>query len=297
VAGEAFATSALDIEVRESYLLSLDATFSTQGMAGLVFDQYSATDFKFAAISAATDEVIIGHYTGQSGWQVDATYSKTIDAGTDYNLGITLKGTTVSVELDGQAIMGYVFNALVVDGEAGVLTGADGASFDSITVQTNDPVYFDPNAVTESDPAAENNPVMTYAMDQPVAVPDRGQLVSTIEVTDTFTLQDINIKLDISHTRVSDLHVVLVSPSGTRIELFNGIGGSNDNFTDTVFDDDATTSIEDGSAPFTGVYRPVGDLSILEGENTAGTWTLEIYDQKGSQIGTLNFWQIIIETI
>ena len=63
--------------------------------------------FSLAIISAATNEVIIGHYTERSGMQVDASVIRTIEAGKDYNLEITLKGTTVSVVLDGQTILGY----------------------------------------------------------------------------------------------------------------------------------------------------------------------------------------------
>mgnify|MGYP001814852471 CR=1 FL=1 len=255
-----------------------------------MYDQYSKDDFKFAEISAATNEVIIGHYTERSGWQVDAAISRSIEAGRDYDLEITLKGTTISVVLDGQAVLGHSFNAPLVDGASGVLTGVDGASFNSVNVQTNDPAYFDPNA----NPAPEIDPVETYTNYQSAAIADRSVLVSTIEVTDTFTLQDINVELNISHTRLSDLRVVLVSASGTRIELFNGIGGSSDKFTATLLDDEAADSILEGSAPYTGSFRPVGDLALLEGEQVNGTWTLEVHDQARRELGTLDSWSLIV---
>jgi len=286
--GAVFATSALDVKVGAAYLLRLDATFSTQGTAGLVFDQYSSDDFKFAVLSVTTNEVMIGHYTERGGWQVDAAVSRTLEAGRDYNLEITLKGTTASVVLDGQAVLGHAFNAPLVDGASGVLAGTDGASFDNVNVQTNDPAYFDPDAVPEI------NPVETYTNTQSAVIPDRSVLVSTIEVADTFTLQDINVELNISHARLSDLRVVLVSASGTRIELFNGIGGSNENFTATLLDDEAADSILDGAAPYTGSFRPVGDLALLEGEQVSGTWTLEVYDQSNRVTGTLNSWSLIV---
>jgi subtilisin-like proprotein convertase family protein len=286
--GAVFATSALDVKVGAAYLLRLDATFSTQGTAGLVFDQYSTDDFKFAVLSVTTNEVMIGHYTERGGWQIDAVVDRALEAGRDYNLEITLKGTTVGVVLDGQAVVGHAFNAPLVDGASGVLAGTDGASFDSVNVQTNDPAYFDPDAVPEI------NPVETYTNTQSAVIPDRSVLVSTIEVADTFTLQDINVELNISHARLSDLRVVLVSASGTRIELFNGIGGSNDNFTATLLDGEAADSILDGAAPYTGSFRPVGDLALLEGEQVSGTWTLEVHDQSSRVTGTLDSWSLIV---
>jgi len=67
---------------------------------GLVFDYYSATDYKFAAIVAGSNKVVIGHVTA-TGTIIDASVAKTIAAGTTYQLGISLSGSTVSVTLNG----------------------------------------------------------------------------------------------------------------------------------------------------------------------------------------------------
>ncbi|MFC1763664.1 Ig-like domain-containing protein, partial [Planctomycetota bacterium] len=135
----------------------------------------------------------------------------------------------------------------------------------------------------------------TYSMEQSIAIPDNSSMVSTIEVDDVYHILDINVQLNIDHTRDQDLRVVLVSPSGTRIEMFSQVGGRGDGFIGTVLDDSASTAIANGSAPFTDVYRPSGDLSALEGENVNGTWILEISDLKKKETGTLNAWSIIVE--
>ncbi|MCZ6771786.1 MAG: proprotein convertase P-domain-containing protein, partial [Proteobacteria bacterium] len=134
-----------------------------------------------------------------------------------------------------------------------------------------------------------------YSNTTAIAVPDESTILSTIEVTDNFTIADLNVQLDITHARAQDLDVFLISPTGTRIELFTDVGGNGGNFTNTGLDDEAPTSIAGGSAPFTGVYRPEGDLSILDGETTIGTWTLEITDDKKNEAGTLNSWSLTIE--
>ena len=199
--------------------------------------------------------------------------------------------------VDGHAVLGHVFNALLVDGGFGLLAVDGAASFDAVTVETNDPVYQSETGDSDGSDTPPPPPIdmiRIYAVDQPTAVPDRGVAVSTITVTDSFTILDVDVLLDITHTRDSDLRVVLVSPSGTRIELFDGVGGQGDNFTDTVLDDEAATSILDGAAPFTGTYRPVGDLSLLEGEDVVGVWTLEVHDQSKREIGTLNGWSLFV---
>jgi hypothetical protein len=84
--------------------------------------------------------VLIGHRTGAS-WTIDAAASiATLKADSDVRLGVTVRGASVSVTLNGQAAVAFVYNAVAVDGRFGLFAqGAKGASFDSVTVKTNDP--------------------------------------------------------------------------------------------------------------------------------------------------------------
>lgn len=107
---------------------------------------------------------------------------------------------------------------------------------------------------------------------------------------------DINVTVNIQHTWNEDLTVTLISPSGTRIELFDGVGGDNDNFVNTELDAQAQTSILNGNAPFTGSYRPTGDLSSLNGEDPNGTWTLEVQDHFEEDGGQISNFAVSIQT-
>ncbi|KKL51236.1 hypothetical protein LCGC14_2297520, partial [marine sediment metagenome] len=121
---------------------SVQANFgTTSGMGGIIFDQYGATEFKFVAISAKTNQVIIGHHTAHKGWVIDASIDRVIVSGKDYQLQVTLKGTTVSVELDAQVVLGYAFNANVVDGHFGLMTRDGASSFANVSVSTDDPAF------------------------------------------------------------------------------------------------------------------------------------------------------------
>ena len=122
-----------------SYLELSAKVNTTAGLSGFVFDRYPDGSFKFVAIDAATDQVIIGHYTTKSGWVSDAVLSMVIHAGTSYTLGVALQGTTVSLTLDGQTLLGHTFNAATVDGNFGLLNTDSFASFDDVRVKTNDP--------------------------------------------------------------------------------------------------------------------------------------------------------------
>jgi hypothetical protein len=121
-----------------SSILDLTAKLKTTARAGFIFDQYSETDYKWAAIDVQTQKVLIGHRSGNN-WVIDASVSKTLVAGTDYTLGLTLRGSTVSVTLDGQTMVSYAYNAVTIDGRFGVFAKGGSVSLDSMTVKTNDP--------------------------------------------------------------------------------------------------------------------------------------------------------------
>ena len=124
---------------------------------------------------------------------------------------------------------------------------------------------------------------------------DEQKIISTLTVSDSYSIKDINVVLNIDHTYVSDLIVYLISPNGTRVELFSGVGGDGVNFEGTILDDDADILIKDGEAPFTGSYRPEGSLMDFFGSNPHGIWQLEVEDSASDDEGYLASWGLIIE--
>jgi subtilisin-like proprotein convertase family protein len=108
------------------------------------------------------------------------------------------------------------------------------------------------------------------------------------------TLLDVDVALDITHPYDQDLNVYLVSPQGTRVELFTGVGGTGANFTGTTLDDEASRTIASAGAPFSGSFKPEGLLSALDGQRIAGTWKLEITDTHSGYAGTLNSWSLTL---
>ena len=79
--------------------------------------------------------------------------------------------------------------------------------------------------------------------------------------------------------------------------LFSGVGSGRNsaNFTNTVFDDNAPTPIQDGSAPFSAIYNPQESLATVfapttglqQGMNVQGTWMLTITNSATGTTGTL----------
>jgi subtilisin-like proprotein convertase family protein len=137
----------------------------------------------------------------------------------------------------------------------------------------------------------------TYdSTDVPKTIVDSTTITSTIDVAEAELVVDVNVGLSLTHTYDGDLDIFLVGPDGTRVELCTDNGGTGENFTDTVFDDEAATSITSGSAPFTGSFQPEGSLADLDGIAAAGTWTLEVTDDAGGDTGELLAWSLILTT-
>ena len=132
--------------------------------------------------------------------------------------------------------------------------------------------------------------------DVPITITTTGNVTYTAEVnfSTDFQITDVNVLINITHTWNADLDMFLIAPDGTRVELATDVGGSSDNFTNTIFDQESATIITAGTAPYTGSFRPEGDLSVLYGTQSAGTWILEVTDDAGGDGGTINNFELEI---
>ncbi len=104
-------------------------------------------------------------------------------------------------------------------------------------------------------------------------------------------LEDVTI--NITHTWSGDLEIYLRSPSGTELMLWDNVGGSGDNFTNTQFQDGGISSAG-STAPHTNIYVPVGGTfaATFAGEDINGNWQLKICDTAGGDTGTLDSFSI-----
>ena len=116
-------------------------------------------------------------------------------------------------------------------------------------------------------------------------------ITRTINVPDTFIIDDVDVGFIASHTWRTDIEALLTSPSGTSVLILDGLGtgpGNQniDNY-NILLDDEAATLVN--NAPFDGpnnvstppyedTVRPDNALSAFDSENAAGNWTLQICD-------------------
>jgi subtilisin-like proprotein convertase family protein len=97
----------------------------------------------------------------------------------------------------------------------------------------------------------------------------------------------------INHTYDSDLVVQLIAPDGTLVNLFSGVGGAGDNFTNTCLNQSAAISINAGSPPFNGTFKPQETIgNFNNGSSGVGQWKLRIYDTYPADAGILINWSV-----
>ncbi len=111
-------------------------------------------------------------------------------------------------------------------------------------------------------------------------------------------VEDLDVSLgNIQHDWVGDLEIGLQAPDGTTVLLVDNAGGSGRNFQDTILDDEASVSIQSATAanaPFTGRWRPVQSLSLLNGKPLAGTWNLRVRDLSTPDPGTIHSFSLLL---
>jgi subtilisin-like proprotein convertase family protein len=134
------------------------------------------------------------------------------------------------------------------------------------------------------------------ATDLPVSVPDNNPTgaTSTLNIVDSRVIQDINVNVNLTHTYDGDLVLSLITPTNASITLSNRNGSGGDNFTNTTFDDEATTPIAAGSPPYTGSFRPDSALSGADSLPGTGAWKLKVTDLASLDTGTINSWSLTL---
>lgn len=93
----------------------------------------------------------------------------------------------------------------------------------------------------------------------------------------------------IQHPFVSNLLIELVAPSGRTVPMVRFTDGLGNHFCQTLLDDESAgpsiQSVETDDNPFSGSYRPAQPLSLFDGEDPDGTWTLRVTDWNPLDVG------------
>jgi len=112
----------------------------------------------------------------------------------------------------------------------------------------------------------------TYENTTAGAIPDNAPAGVTREivVTDSGTIRTMQVAVDITHPYRGDLTLVLSKVGGSEVVLVRGDGSDADDL------------------------RRTFDVTNFVGQELRGTWRLKVVDEARTDMGTLNFWRLIV---
>jgi photosystem II stability/assembly factor-like uncharacterized protein len=131
-----------------------------------------------------------------------------------------------------------------------------------------------------------------------IIIPDLGEATDILTV-ETFGLKNSGYQLtglevmidSILHPKAGDLEISL-SHLGVTQTLVNQPTDPGKDFLWTRLTDEASVSITNGVAPFSGNHKPYQPLDAFNGLNPDGDWILSVKDKTTGNTGTLNAWGI-----
>ncbi len=127
---------------------------------------------------------------------------------------------------------------------------------------------FSPDGNRCEEPNPDEN---RYESNTPTEIPDNDPagVTSTIEVSDSTTIGSLDVELNITHTYVGDLRIVLAH-NGVEEVLWDRAGGGQDDIQATI------------------------ETEAFRGQDTAGSWTLTVADNANIDSGTLQSWALVV---
>jgi subtilisin-like proprotein convertase family protein len=123
----------------------------------------------------------------------------------------------------------------------------------------------------------------------PKDIPDDGQISFYLDIEDSGTIADLDVKLCVNHENGADLKVVLSGPDSRSVTLSVDDDGWTDG-NETIFDDDSVPTEDDPR------YRQpaAGRLDTFDGKDIQGEWKLLILDSSANKVGTLQLWSLLV---
>jgi subtilisin-like proprotein convertase family protein len=269
-------------------------------------------------------------------WDLDLTTAITHTSCADIDMTLTSpSGTVVTISTDNGGTNDNVFNGTLWDENAndpcvdnsyannvtasplsaeGRLTAFRGENPNGTWMLTiTDDTFNDTGSVASWSvgvstlSAAPATVSSTTSNTTPVLIPPGAPTSTSGTSVDTMTLSGLGtsiagIKLytEITHTYSADLDITLTSPAGTTVQVTTDNGGANDNnFNGTSWDPDSTNAVTDyvfANLVVAPLLAPEGSFDNFLGQDPNGTWTLTIVDDLGGDYGSLNRWDLTIDT-
>lgn len=115
-------------------------------------------------------------------------------------------------------------------------------------------------------------------------------------------ITDVDVIVDIEHTNINDLVVLVTSPGGITVPLFSNLAAScvNTQNLELTFDDEAVLNYANllalcnPDAPaVSGIFKPAQSLSAFNNESAEGEWIITVLDTVAANGGIINDLKLV----
>ncbi|NRD22253.1 T9SS type A sorting domain-containing protein [Winogradskyella litoriviva] len=237
--------------------------------------------------------------TGGISWDVGSSQTITWDvAGTTGN-GVNEANVNILLSTDG----GLNFDTVLAsntpnDGSQSITVPNVASSNCRIMVEAANGIFFNVNSSNFG--IGVDILCTTYTSGNiALAIPDGGGenvqgavVANTINVPDSGTITDFRVSIDVTHSYIGDLIIQLQHPNGTAFtNIWNRTcnTGAFGNIDVTFKDGEPTISC---ASPTIGLYEAANTLSVFNGLDMSGDWTILLVDNYTGDTGTLNNWSM-----
>lgn len=227
-------------------------------------------------------------------WEQGSTQTITWDvAGTTAN-GINTANVNILLSTDGGLTWPTVLAANTPnDGSQDITAPNVNAANCRVIVEAVGNIFYAVNFEPFSIGVEVVNECNTYTNNTPTAIPDANPnfTTSVINVPDSAIIESVNVSVNITHTYIGDLGIIVARPDNSQVLLWEFDCDSSDDLNVTFSDSGSTVSC---GSPTIGTITPAAALSEFEGTQAQGNWILAFADLGQGDTGTLNSWSVEI---
>ncbi|AWK03423.1 propanediol utilization protein [Flavobacterium crocinum] len=256
------------------------------------------TDAMVVTVSAAAGPfAIISQNSGDVAWDKGSVQTISWSVNNTNNLPGS-SNVNIKLSLDGGATFPVTLASNTLnDGSETILVPSDiEASTDCrLLIEPVNNIYYAVNSTSFAIGYSVATTCSTYNFEGGYSTGNGSTFINktiTVPASATGTVSDVNVTVNVTHARFSDLEMQIVSPSGTVVSLFNKSCGTTNSTLALQFDDSGT-NLNCGTTT-SQIVIPASSLTAFNNENPQGIWTFGVRDNVAGGLGTINSASVTI---
>jgi hypothetical protein len=264
--GQVSANAFLEVTIR--------VRLGVDGVGGVFFDAYASDDYKYVLLDVAAQTVAIGNVAPGRPAVVASSVAMRLVTDTWIDIVITIKGASVSAQVNGAFAGSWGFNSAVADGRFGVLAADGPIDVDRVRIRTDGLVASTEQSETPDDP----DPLPS----QPEPPPSEPEPTPAPDPVVSFAAGTVTVDEGDAGQTWLELELVLSEPTDHDVVVWVAVTGGAASAGDDYEMVMVAVVIPAGATTATIPLAITGDTSREADE----TFTVAITESEGASVGS-----------